>query len=188
MKYYQNAPARGALSPVYRDFAATLEGTGTVEPVDKYRLDRVPTRGERWLGIVLSGLLAVVFLTSAAFVLTKLPTAGADRRGVIIGAAILAAIGLIAVFLLYRIAFTRPEAASPRANRTLATVMGAVAALAVVGTLVFPAQRAHLAGSLLGFFFIALGVLSRVRKSKGGKASRRVVPRADKSLDQARDQ
>jgi hypothetical protein len=147
-----------------------------VEPADRNRLDRVPTRGERCVGIILSGLLAILFLPSAAFVLTKLAGTGSEFRGLAIFAAVLAAIGLIGVFFLYRIAFTTPQAASPRAHRIYAIAAVVVTGLMVVGTFVFQAKPAQTATSL-SLFFVSFGVLAGTRKRAIGTKAREVRKR-----------
>jgi hypothetical protein len=148
-----------------------------VEPVDKNSLDRVPTRGERWVGVILTGLLALVFLPSAAFVLTKLAGAGSERRGLVIFAAVLAAIGVIGVFLFYRIAFTRPQAASIRAHRIYAIVAVVVTGLMVVGAFLLPANPTQETTSL-SLFFGSLGVLASTHKGASRTQERKPHTRA----------
>jgi predicted permease len=84
---------------------------------DRNRIDRVPTRGERWLGIALSALLAFVFLPCSIFLLVRSLEREEVRATGFALAAVAALIGLTGIFLLYRFCFTEGHAASARAQR-----------------------------------------------------------------------
>jgi hypothetical protein len=138
----------------------------TPRQIDRNRLDRLPTPGERWTGIVLSALLAVIFLPLAAFVVYLLFKHGRQELLVVgIGvAAVFALIGIAGSFLFYRIAFTDPKALPASANRLYAkvgiTVMGPLAAL----SLVIPTATSHRVMIFL-LLFLALGNLTRSRNN-----------------------
>lgn len=99
---------------------------------DRNRIDRLPTRFERGIGIVLSALLALVFLPAAAFVsVTVFEVADSRTTGAVL-AGVFALIGLAGAFLFFRICFTKPRAASARAQRIYAWVAAFVSASLVV--------------------------------------------------------
>jgi predicted membrane channel-forming protein YqfA (hemolysin III family) len=134
-----------------------------MQPTDRNRLDRAPTRGERWVGLILSALLALIFLPSAAFVFTWVMGTKSDRLGITIFASVLTALGLVGAFLFYRIAFTTPQAASVRAHRIYAVVAVIVTATMVAVAIVIPATAAQTATSV-SLLFGSLGVLAGTQK------------------------
>jgi len=89
---------------------------------DRSRIDRLPTRAERGTGIVLSALLALVFLPAAIWVSVKVFEVDDGRATGVVLAAVLALIGLAGAFLFFRICFTEPRAASHRAQRIYAWI------------------------------------------------------------------
>ena len=130
---------------------------------DRNRLDRKPTRGERWLGIILSALLALVFLPSAAFVFVGVMDAHQAQVGLTIFASVLAMIGIAGAFLFYRIAFTSPQAASFRAHQIYARIAVVVSTLLVVLSLAGHATTGQIALSFV-LLFGALAALAYSRR------------------------
>src|SRR5262245_6587300 len=100
-------------------------------------LDRVPTRNERWIGLTLSALLALVFLPLAVFVYTKISSTETDPVRLTI-LAVLTLIGVAGAILFYRIAFTRPQAASARAGFIFARIAVASGIVLIVLPLIHP--------------------------------------------------
>jgi hypothetical protein len=134
-----------------------------MQRADRSRLDRVPTRRERWVGLIFSGLLALIFLPSAALVLTWVMGAKTDRLGMTTFASVLGVLGVSGAFLFYRIAFTTPQAASARVHRIYAVVAVILTATMVAATFVIPATAAQTATSV-SLLFGSLGVLAGTQK------------------------
>jgi len=134
--------------------------------VDRNRIDRLPTRGERWVGIVLSALLTLLFLTAATFVTVMAFRTKEDLRTTSIIAAVLWMVGVAAAFLFYRICFTAPQAVSSRGQRVYSWIAVGMS-VAVVITMV--ARPTTFALAMVGFVLLwaAIGglVASRVRRS-----------------------
>ena len=103
---------------------------------DRNRIDRLPTRAERGTGVVLSALLALVFLPASIWVSVKVFKLADDRATGVVLAAALALIGLAGAFLFFRICFTEPRAASRRAQRIYAWIAIVVSASLAVMMLV----------------------------------------------------
>jgi hypothetical protein len=148
-----------------------------VYELDRDRLDRLPTRGERWVGIVLSALLAVVFLPASIVFYVQLLDTTDDRRGLTIFATVLAFIGITGAALFYRIAFTRPRVMSVRA-RQICTALSIVAAAFISVSKIGPPTLTSFA--VLGFLLliIALGALAARKNqdeagTRGAKSARR---------------
>jgi hypothetical protein len=136
----------------------------TLRHADRNRLDRLPTRGERWAGIVLSALLAAVFLPLAAVVFYLLFKDG-RQEFLVVGVAvatICALLGISGSFLFYRFAFTEPKALPSSANRSYAKVGVAVMAPLAALSLVVPTATSHKVMIFL-LLFVALGNLARTR-------------------------
>ena len=114
---------------------------------DRNRIDRLPTRGERLVGIALAGTASLVFLslmTLGLFVLAKGdPT---DRSYGIGFVSVTGVMALGSIFLLYRLAFTEPKALSSRANRRGWAVLASFSTLAFVLCLMWPASRSFAPG------------------------------------------
>ena len=102
---------------------------------DRNRIDRLPTRAERWIGIFFSALLAIVFLPASIAVSVKVfnSPGGGIAGGVF--AAVLALIGVLGVVLLYRFGFTKPRAASSRAQHIYAWVVVVVSVLLLLAAI-----------------------------------------------------
>lgn len=84
---------------------------------ERDRIDRLPTRGERWVGGVLSALLTLTTIPAAIFV-SVITFYRDDSKNV--GATIAAVLwflGISGAFLFYRICFTKARAASARAQQ-----------------------------------------------------------------------
>ena len=147
-----------------RRSAQPLEGTLAQRQIDRNRLDRLPTRGERWVGILLSALLAVVFLPLTVVVVYLLVTGGRQELLVVgVAAATVCALLCVTGFLLfYRIAFTEPKALPASANGNYAKVGAAVMALLAVLSLVVPTATSHRVTIFL-LLIVALGNLARMR-------------------------
>jgi hypothetical protein len=137
---------------------------------DRNRLDRLPTRGERWVGIVLSALLAVVFLPLTVIVVYSLVTSGRQEL-LVVGVAVAtvcALLGGTGSLLFYRIAFTEPKALPASANRNYAKVGVAVIAPLAVLSLVVPTATSHRV-TIFVLLFVALGNLARMRNKPARK-------------------
>ena len=130
--------------------------------IDRNRLDRLPTRGERWVGIVLSALLAVVFLPLTVIVVYSLVTSERQELLVVAVATVCALLGVTGSLLFYRIAFTEPKALPASANRNYAKVGVAVMAPLAVLSLVVPTTTWHRVTIFL-LLLVALGNLARMR-------------------------
>jgi len=83
---------------------------------DRNRIDRPPTRGERWLGGALSALVTLATIPAAIFVLVIMWQRGEVRNTGVVIAMVLGFIGISCAFLFYRICFTEARAASARAQ------------------------------------------------------------------------
>jgi len=138
-----------------------------MQQADRNRIDRLPTTGERWVGIVLSALIAIVCLAACILVLFIRVNATSDGTSSLILATILGLLGGVGSFLFYRIAFTTPRAASPQANQIFAYVAVAVAILmtAIFIATPTPIPQRFMAVSLL---VAALGYLAVARKKSVG--------------------
>jgi hypothetical protein len=108
---------------------------------DRNRIDRVPTRGERWLGVTLSALLAVVFLPGSIFFLVKTLQRDEGRGPGFVLAAVAGLIGIIGAFFLYRFCFTEGHAASARAQRIFGWLAVVVTALLTIQTVIRQAAQ-----------------------------------------------
>lgn len=142
-----------------------------MQRAERNRLDRVPTRGERWTGIVLSALLAVVFLPAASLVYWSLLHTPRDRLGFVVLATILVLIGITGVFFFYRFIFTQPRAASAHAHQIYAKVAVVVATILVFGSVILSASNAQKAMSLSLLFAALTAVFST--RHHDGRAKRR---------------
>jgi hypothetical protein len=151
----------------------TLEGTLAREKIDRNRIDRLPTPGERWVGIILSALMAVVFLPLTVVTVHMLLGEGQNdhlRRNLVM-AIVFALLGAAGCFFFYRMAFTKPKALSSKANRIYAWIFVGIIVPLCVLSLIFPAPISIRAGliSLLG---VGLGNLAISRtKSPQGRRS-----------------
>jgi hypothetical protein len=125
------------------------------------------------VGIILSGLLALVFLPSAAFVLVEVLGGKSGPPGMVVFAVVLAAIGGMGAFFFYRMAFTKPEATSARAHRIYSVVAVVVAGSMALGSLLLAAPAAQTATSF-SLFFVALGVLAGTRNRRAASKRRGV--------------
>jgi len=135
-----------------------------LQQFDRNRLDRLPTRGERWVGIVLSALLAVVFLPLAVIVVYLLVTGGRQEL-LVVGvavASVCALLGVTGALLFYRITFTEPKALPASTNRNYAKVGVAIMTPLAVLSLVVPTATPHRVTIFL-LLFVALGNLARMR-------------------------
>ena len=131
---------------------------------DRNRIDRLPTKGERWVGIVLSALIAVVFLSASILILFLAWSATIDRFGLLVMAAVFGTIGGVGSFLFYRMVFTEPRAASKRANQFFAYFAVVVGALMVVISFVAPASGAQRVTAAF-VMFSAVGYVVAARRS-----------------------
>ena len=143
-----------------------------MQQADRNRLDRIPTRGERWVGIILSALLVAAFIPASIFVFLRAPNAQEHQMGLTIFASVLALIGMVGAFFLFRIAFTKPEAASARAYQIYAKVGVVVTALLVVVSVARPAPISQVLTSL-ALLFAALGMLANARRNRVATKRRR---------------
>jgi hypothetical protein len=103
---------------------------------ERDRIDRLPTRGERWVGGALSALLALAFIPGAIFVLVFTFQRSGERSTGATIAAILGLIGVSGALLFYRICFTEARAASARAQRIyrwISIVVATALAILLIG-------------------------------------------------------
>ena len=108
---------------------------------DRNRIDRTPTKVERWVGIVLAAVASAAFL---ALLLLGLVMLGARAQGDTYSFWFVGVTGLMAagcVFLFYRLVFTKPRAASARVNRSVWTALAGMATVAFLVSLIWPAPR-----------------------------------------------
>ena len=109
---------------------------------DRNRIDRLPTKGERLVGIALAGIASLVFLGLMTLGLFVLAIGDQTDRSYGIGfVSVTGVMALGCLFLLYRLAFTEPNAVSSRANRRAWTVLASFSTLAFVLCLMWPASR-----------------------------------------------
>jgi hypothetical protein len=130
--------------------------------IDKNRLDRLPTNRERWVGIILSALIALLCLPASIVFLSMAGDSSRNRSGYVAMVAFCGLLGAAGLFLFYRLAFTKPETATPKANQIFAWVGVAVTApIAVLSFVTYtPVANRALAVTLL---CVALGNLARLR-------------------------
>jgi hypothetical protein len=114
-----------------------------VSGIDRNRIDRLPTKGERLVGIALAAVAALVFLALVglgAVVLIKDPAF--DRSYAIGFVSVTGLMSAVCLFLLYRLVFTRPQATSSRTNRVAWTLLATFTTIAFLLCLIWPATRA----------------------------------------------
>jgi uncharacterized membrane-anchored protein len=138
---------------------------------DRNRIDRLPTTGERWIGIVLSALIALVFVPATIVVLLAWGNARSDRSGLLAIAAVFGVLGGAGLFLFYRVAFTKPRAASARANHVFAYFAVAVSVLMAVLFLATSASVAQRV-SAVSLAVAAVGYLVAARRRSLGSRRR----------------
>jgi len=138
-----------------------------MQQFDRNRIDRLPTTGERWVGIVLSALIAIVFLPASVLVLFLAWNATTARFGGLVMASVFGLLGGVGAFLFYRFAFTKPRAASPRANEFFAYVAVIVGAL-MVGIPLFASSSVMQRVTAVSALIVAVGYVVAARKRSVG--------------------
>lgn len=140
--------------------------------IDRNRIDRVPTKVERWVGVVLAAVASVVFLALFCLGLLMLDREVPGRAYTFwfVGVTGLMAAGC--VILLYRLAFTEPRAASARTSRIMWTAFAVVSTAAFLATLIWSAPRATspMLGMLAALAISRMAVawsVARASKSQG---------------------
>ena len=143
-----------------------------LEKIDRNRLDRLPTRGERWVGVILSALMAVVFLPLAVIAVNVLLRDGQNdhlRRDLVM-AIVFALLSAAGCFFFYRMAFTKPKALPWKANRIYAQVFVAIMAPLSVLSLITPAPMSVRAGL---FLMLCVGLRNlAISRTKSPRARR----------------
>ncbi len=137
---------------------------------DRRRLDRVPKPWERWLGIVLSAVIAVLCLPLAVGLLL-MARSGELSLSLIGASTLLGVLGLAGLWFLYRLAFTNPASASPQAQITFAWIAVVVCLLLVLAALVRPMRGADLLRAL-ALLCVAATYLSAVKVNIRRSAAR----------------
>lgn len=110
--------------------------------IDRNRIDRVPTKWERRIGVALAAVASAVFLALFGLGLYALAGVAADRTYAFWFVGVTGFMAAGCAFLLYRLIFTEPRAASARTSRIIWTGLAAVMAAAFVLSLMSPAPRA----------------------------------------------
>ena len=103
-------------------------------PASNSSLSRVPTPAERWMGILLSALIAIVCL--GLFVLFLLMPTGSTTGsvGTLGAAAFFGLLGCAGLLLFYRAVFTKADHPSARALRIFVMCAFLVWAITIIGT------------------------------------------------------
>lgn len=139
---------------------------------ERNRIDRLPTRGERWTGIILSALLALLFLPAAVFVSVIAIQNGSLHVRDVLVITVLGSIGVLGASFFYRFCFTEPRAASHRAQHIYAWVAVIVGVSLAVLMMVRPTTPGQ-AFLSLALLVSAVGTLASSRILKATRAKRR---------------
>ena len=139
---------------------------------DRSRIDRLPTRGERWAGTILSALLALIFLPAAIYVAVATLQASYPLVPGGIAVFVLGSIGILGASLLYQYCFTEPRAVSHRAQHIYAWVAVIVGTTLAVLMMVRPTTPGQALLSLV-LLTSAVATLARSRFLKAARTKKR---------------
>jgi len=136
-----------------------------VKGIDRNRIDRLPTKGERWVGLILSAFLAFVMTPFSIMMFMDVPNAHQNHLATAVSATVFGVFGMLGTYCLFEFAFTKPEVPSARAQRNVARVGSVVSVIMIVG------RAAHLPTTALwivngALLIAAFGGLLRARKKR----------------------